>query len=82
MLSKASLTFMVAALLLFHLAVHFYLRFLLIVTNDKPTSQQNRRLCDAMVLVARTRVLVTFTANTHTRATLQLTSMSRPHQAP
>jgi hypothetical protein len=58
MLSKASLTFMVAALLLFHLAVHFYLRFLLIVTNDKPTSQQNRRLCDAMVLVARTRVLV------------------------
>jgi hypothetical protein len=53
-LSKASLTFMVAALLLFHLAAHFYLRFLLVVTNDKPSSQQDRRLGDAMMLVART----------------------------
>ena len=52
---KASLTtFIVATLLLFHLAVHLYLRFLLIVTNDKPSSQQDRWLSDAMMLVART----------------------------
>jgi hypothetical protein len=58
MLSKASLTSIVATFLLFHLAVDLYLHFLLIVTNDKPTSQQDRRLRDAMMLVARTRVSV------------------------
>jgi hypothetical protein len=58
MLSKASLTFIVATILLFHPVVHLYLRFLLIVTNDKPTSQQDRRLRNAMMFVARTCVSV------------------------
>jgi hypothetical protein len=80
-LSKASLTFMVATLLLFHLTTHFYLRFLLIVTNDKPSSQQDRRLSDAMMLVAR--AVCQHIRHSHAYpAPIQLTSTSQPHQAP